>query len=310
MAARPPQTMNFHQLDLNLMRVLTVLYRTRSVTLGSRELSLSQPATSHALARLRAALQDDLFVRTPAGLVPTRLCDRIAPAVQRQLAGLEQVLQGQADFDPTRQAVDWRISLSDLGEMMFLPRLVARLREQAPQSTIINVSVTADGVPGALESRAIDLAIGILHTRHKAIRMHPLFQENYVALAATGRFQGRGKRLSLEQFRQAQLVIASPSATFHAGVDKVLRDLHIASRVTVRSKHFGALPQLVQDTDLLAVVPRMYAESVVRHHPLRLWELPVAALGYTVNMLWHSSTEEDPGQAWLRQQVRDLFERP
>ena len=75
--------MNFQQLDLNLMRVLTVLYRTRSVTLASRELALSQPATSHALARLRHALQDELFVRTPAGLVPTRPCDRIAPAVQR-----------------------------------------------------------------------------------------------------------------------------------------------------------------------------------------------------------------------------------
>ena len=151
--------MNFHQLDLNLMRVLTVLYRTRSVTLASRELALSQPATSHALARLRSVLQDDLFVRTPGGLVPTRLCDRIAPAVQRHLAALEQVLQDQAAFDPARQAVDWRISLSDLGEMMFLPRLVARLRERAPLSTITNVAVTADGVPGALESRAIDLAI-------------------------------------------------------------------------------------------------------------------------------------------------------
>ena len=149
-----------------------------------------------------------------------------------------------------------------------------------------------------------------MRSRHKAIRMHPLFQENYVAVAASSRFRGRSKRLSLDEFRQAQLVIASPSATFHAGVDKVLRDLQIAQRVTVRSKHFGAIPQLVQDTDLLAVVPRMYAESVVRHHPLRLWELPVTALGYTVNMLWHSSTEEDPGQAWLRQQVTALFERP
>ena len=98
------RTMNFLQLDLNLLRLLTVLYRTRSVTQSSRELSLSQPATSHALARLRQALQDELFVRTPAGLVPTRFCEQIAAPIQQQLAALEQTLQSPAHFEPMTEA--------------------------------------------------------------------------------------------------------------------------------------------------------------------------------------------------------------
>jgi DNA-binding transcriptional LysR family regulator len=302
--------MNFQQLDLNLLRVLTVLYRTRSVTQSSRELALSQPATSHALARLRESLQDELFVRTPKGLSATRFCDLIAPSVQQQLSAIEQTLQGPAPFDPSTQAVDWRVSLSDLGEMMFLPQLVARLRQLAPRSNIANVSVSADEVPKALENRTIDLAVGILHTRHKGIRSHPLFQENYVALTSREAYPGQGRKLSLEQFRNARLVIASPDATFHRGVDKVLRDLQIASRVSVRSKHFGAIPQLVQSSDLMAIVPRMYAESVCRSHAnIKLWNLPVDALGYTVNVLWHTSTESDSSQAWLRAQVVNLFER-
>ena len=300
--------MNFLQLDLNLLRLLTVLYRTRSVTQSSRELSLSQPATSHALARLRQALQDDLFVRTPAGLVPTRFCEQIAAPIQQQLAALEQTLQSPSAFEPTQQGVDWRVSLSDLGERMFLPRLVARLRQMAPLSTITNISVSADEVPKALENRRIDLALGILQTRHKGIRAQPLFEENYVALTAPGLFAKR-RRLTLEDFRQARLVIASPSATFHRGVDRVLRELQLLAQVSVRAKHFGAIPELIRDTDLMAIVPRMYAQAVVRAVPLKLWELPVQAPGYTVNMLWHQATEPDPSQRWLREQVVALYER-
>lgn len=301
--------MNFQQLDLNLLRLLTVLYRTRSVTQSSRELALSQPATSHALARLRESLQDDLFVRTPKGLIPTRFCDLVAPAIGQQLSAIEQTLQGQSAFAPETHAKDWRISLSDLGEMMFLPQLVARLRQRAPLSNITNVSVGADEVPKALESRTIDLAVGILHTRHKGIRSRPLFQENYVALTSRDAFPN-AHRLSLEKLRQANLVIASPSATFHRGVDKVLRDLQISTRVSVRSKHFGAIPQLIQSSDLMAIVPRMYAESVIRSHPaIKRWNLPIDALGYTVNVLWHMSTDTDSSQVWLREQVIELFER-
>lgn len=302
--------MNFQQLDLNLLRLLTVLYRTRSVTQSSRELALSQPATSHALARLRHALQDDLFVRTPKGLIATRYCDLIAPVIQQQLSLIEQTLQGPSPFDPQRQRVDWRVSLSDLGEMMFLPELVAQIRQRAPLSSITNVAVSAQDVPTALENRTIDLAVGILHTKHKGIQAQPLFQENYVALTARDAYPASGRRLTLAQFRDARLVIASPDATFHRGVDKVLRDLQLASRVRVRAKHFGAIAQLVQHSDLMAIVPRMYAESVVRSHStIKLWNLPVDALGYAVNMLWHASTESDRSQAWLRDQVVALFNR-
>ena len=305
---RTPAIMNFQHLDLNLLKLMTVLYRTRSVTQSSRELALSQPATSHALARLRQALQDDLFVRTPKGLTPTRFCEDIAPGVQQLLHELEQTLQGPAAFDPVKESVHWRVSLSDLGEMMFLPKLVARIRQHAPLSTLSNVSVSVDEVAQALESRTIDLALGILPNRHKGIRSHALFQENYVALTAPNLFAGH-RRLNLEKFRQSRFAIASPTATFHRGLDKVLRDLQVASRISVRAKHFGALPELIRDTDLTAIVPRMYAESVIQHMPLKMWNLPIPALHYTVNLQWHMSTDKDLSQVWLRQQVVDLFDR-
>ena len=128
--------MKFKQLDLNLLRVLVALHRSGSVTGAGHLLALSQPATSHLLAKLRESFGDELFLRTSKGLKPTPLCERLAPAIQSQLQALESLLTEEQAFDPATQAMDWRVSLSDLGEMMFLPRLAAVLRQQAPQSTV------------------------------------------------------------------------------------------------------------------------------------------------------------------------------
>ena len=132
--------MNFRQLDLNLLRVLAAIHRSGSVTAAGRALALSQPATSNALSRLRDHFRDDLFVRSPSGLKPTRLCERIAPEVQAQLQLLEATLTERDDFDPAHSEMRWRTSLSDLGEMMFLPPLALALRQQAPQAHLTNVS--------------------------------------------------------------------------------------------------------------------------------------------------------------------------
>src|SRR4051812_41161431 len=124
--------MNFRQLDLNLLRVLAALHRNGSVTAAGRALALSQPATSNALARLRDFFGDDLYVRAPGGLKATQLAERIAPAVQAQLQAMEALVTGRDDFEAARSDRHWRLSLSDLGEMMFLPPLAAALRARAP----------------------------------------------------------------------------------------------------------------------------------------------------------------------------------
>ena len=96
--------MNFRQLDLNLLRVLATIHRTGSVTLAGKALSLSQPATSNALARLRDLFEVELFVRAPFGLKPTRPCEQLAPAVLAQLLALETLVwRSSTDRDPAHQ---------------------------------------------------------------------------------------------------------------------------------------------------------------------------------------------------------------
>lgn len=302
--------MNFRHLDLNLLRVLVALHRTGSVTRAGQLLALSQPATSHLLAKLRESFGDELFIRTPKGLKPTPLCERIAPAIQTQLAELESTLTEDQPFEPGVHPMAWRVSLSDLGEMMFLPALARTLRQQAPLATIANVSVSAQDVSAALEAREIDFAIGILHSRHKNVRQQALFEENYVALSSQGWRPSGGairRQLSLQQFEQAQFVIASPTATFQGGVEKLLEERALTHQIILKARHFGAIPELISQTDLLAIVPRMYAQTLTVRPGFRLWELPVNSPQYTVNLLWHNSTDHDGAHRWMREQIRQLF---
>lgn len=305
--------MNFRQLDLNLLRVLCAVHRTGSVTEAGRQLALSQPATSNALARLRRWFGDELFVRSSAGLRPTRLTERIVPMVAAHLGGLESSLCSGEAFDPAHSGIHWRLSLSDLGEMMFMPPLAQVLRSESPNCQVTNVAVDAKLVGAALDSREVDLAIGLLLPEHAGIASESLFQERFVALTGSRWRPGvgrAGKGLSTEQLTRAALVVAAPAATSHASVDLMLTRLKLQDRAVVRARHYSALPELVTCTDLMAIVPLMYANAVATRYDVRMWELPGHGLHYNVRMLWHQSAAGDPAHGWLRERVRRLFARP
>jgi DNA-binding transcriptional LysR family regulator len=288
------------------------VYRSGSVTEAGRQLALSQPATSNALARLRSVFDDALFVRSPSGLHPTRLAQRIAPLVMAHLRDLEAALAGGERFDAATGRVHWRLSLSDLGEMMFLPPLAQALRAESPGSQVSNVAVDAAQVSAALEARDIDLAIGILLPEHRGIASETLFHEHFVAITSAqwrppvGR---AGKTLSAQQLARTALAVAAPTATFHGSVEQMLNRLQLNDRAVVRARHYGALPELVTCTDLMAIVPQMFANSLGPRFAVRVWELPGHGPQYDVRMVWHRSAASDPAHVWLRDRVRRLFAR-
>ena len=303
--------MNFRQLDLNLLRVLVAIHRTGSVTLAGKSLALSQPATSNALARLRDFFEDELFVRAPTGLKPTRLCEHLAADMHEQLLLMESMLVGRQEFDPANSDVHWKISLSDLGEMMFLPKLAAALRIDAPHARLSNIAVNADQVTAALESREIDLAVGILAPEHRGIRSELLFHERYMAVTSlnwkppSGR---AGKTLSLEQLRQSGFAVASPTATFHGSVEKMLTRMKLEERIVLRSRHFSAMPDIVRQTDLVGIIPEMFVRELKTRQDLRVWDITDAPV-YEVQIIWHKSTDTDSRHIWMRDLVCKLFQR-
>lgn len=296
----------FSSLDLNLLRVFVAIDRCRSVTEAGRRLALSQPATSNALARLRQAFDDALFVRAPGGLAPTPLAARLAPIVARHLEAIEAAWNEPAEFDPARSTLEWRLSLSDLGELVFLSAIVESVRREAPNMRVTNAAVAAERVADALAHREIDFAVGIMDSKQRGLRSSLLFRERYVALSRRVHPQAWRER---KGFADAPLVVAAPTATDHQGIAESLVRHRLGHRIVVRARHFAAIPEIVVRGELVAIVPEMFARIACESHPLAMWPVPLATPTYDVSLVWHQAGDADPARIWLREKVLHLFRR-
>jgi DNA-binding transcriptional LysR family regulator len=112
----------------------------------------------------------------------------------------------------------------------------------------------------------------------------------------------------LAQLAQARFVVVSPTATFHGSVEKMLTAMKLQDRILVRPRHFGAIAVLAQSTDLLCIVPEMYARDLSQRLQLQMWTIEDAPV-YEVNLVWHASTDQEADQQWMRGAVKRLFSR-
>lgn len=298
------KSIKLRALDLNLLRMLVALDDTRSVSQAGERLGLSQPAASNALSRLRLALDDPLFLRSKEGMVPTGFADSILPGIRTHLGALFTTLERGAGFDPANDTRVFRLSLSGLGEAIFLPGLAVRTIQAGPGLRLVNTSTPTDMLADALATGAVDLAIGMVALSGRGVRSDRLFNEDYVAIAGPGL---PDPPADLDALRVARLMVPAPATTFGSTIDQALQIKGLGDRVVLRLGHFGALPQLLAKLDLVAVVPRQLADQLTGAGQARRLPIQISEAASPINMHWHDRTGNDPACAWLRAQVRALF---
>jgi len=150
------------QLDLNLLRVFDAVARERHVTRAAQRLNLSQPAVSNALARLRATLGDELFLRRAGGVEPTALALSLAAPIAEALDRLAETLAVRVPFDPLRARRVFPVAFSEYAEAALVPRLLERMAGQAPGCMLAIRHADRTNAEALLESGDAQLAIAIL----------------------------------------------------------------------------------------------------------------------------------------------------
>lgn len=298
-------TMNAKDVDLNLLRVFAAIAAQQSVTRAGETLGLTQPAMSNALARLRLAFDDALFVRTPAGMRPTPRAMQIGPAVRDALALLESTLGGTPSFEATSTDRLFRFSTSDLGETMFLPPLIEALRNVAPHLRIETRPVPLARIAEALEEGEIDLAMGSLEGLRRGVRALPLFREPYLCVLRTGHPR-TARPLTRRDLAELDYVIVAPEETAHRKVDLALKRLGLSSRIVVRMPHFMAIPGILERSDLVAIVPKMLADLFCRDGRLIMQPFPAPIALLQVRVFWHQRFEQDAANRWMRELIVQL----
>ena len=294
------------KLDLNLLRVFDALVRQRKVAAAAQELGLSAPAVSNALARLRRATGDELFTRTPGGMLPTAHAAAIAPAVSDALAALEAAVARPAVFAPASGERSFRLAMTDIGEIIFLPALVRRLREAAPGVTLSTVRNTAIDLRAEMAQGSVDLAVGWLPRLGAGFHQRRLFTQRYVALMAAGHPLAQG-RLTAARFVAARHAVVVSEGTGHEQVQRELRRLGVAEPVALRLPHFVAVPWIVAESDLVVTVPEKLALKAAGPFGLVVRELPLALPRFEVNVFWHRRAHREAGNRWLRERLAELF---
>lgn len=299
--------MKLHELDLNLLLVFDRLAQDGRVSRVAESLGLSQPAVSNALRRLRDALGDELFVRTPAGMAPTPYAQQLAAPVAAALQGLQGALHVQASFDPARSERCFNLAMTDVGEIYFLPVLMDALAREAPGITLRCLPVADTTLREQMAAGRVDLALGSLPQLQGGFFQQALFRQRYVALMRAGHPLAGSTALSAARYRQAAHVRVVSAGTTHGQVDDALQRLGVVRRVQLTVPHYVALGQVLASTGLVATVPERLAERLAGPHGLVSRPLGLKLPTSTIAQLWHAHLHRDPGHQWLRNLVAQRF---
>jgi DNA-binding transcriptional LysR family regulator len=299
--------MDLLSFDLNLLLCFDAIHRHQSLSAAGDELGLTQPAVSAALKRLRGHFDNPLFVRTSRGMRPTPYADDMAPRVAQVLELLRGV-DSASEFSPATTKINFRVYINDVGLIVLMPRVLAHLREHAPQARLTVIDLRPDEVVEALDSGAVDLAIGYFLGMPNWARQQNLRNTRYVSLTRQDH-PLIGNQLTLEKFLACRHAMYASSGSLHYGIEQALAQRSLTRDVILTVPRFAALPFLVAESDLIATVPEDLGTLFTRIMPLRQFKPPIELAPFQIKQYWHQRLHDEPAYRWLRETVFELISR-
>ncbi|HEY6135663.1 MAG TPA: LysR family transcriptional regulator [Rubrivivax sp.] len=307
--AQRPGSIN---IDLHLVRVLHTVIAERSVSRAALRLQSTQPVVSAQLKRLRELTGDALLVRSGHGLAPTDAALAMLEPASRLLHEADALFapkQRKAPFAPAASELTFRIAGSDYLDPLFLPGLVARLKEASPGVQIELHTLSAEfDYRRKLSLGEVDLVIGNWLQPPEELHLGRLMSDEVVCLVAADHPAVRNPRSwTVDKYLEAEHV--APTA-LHAGargvIDEHLQALGLQRRIGVRAAHFSLIPLMVARSWLVLTTGRQFCSRYLDALPLQVVRCPVAFPPLMYYQLWHERTHASSALKWLREQVRDV----
>jgi DNA-binding transcriptional LysR family regulator len=275
---------------------------------------------SGAWPRRRKALGDELLTRAPYGMEPTEFAKSLHASLRPALASIEQSLQLKTAFDPAKSLWHARIAMTDIGEIVFLPKLLIHAQQSAPGLTLETLrdnqatsfaQGSMGGITTAMAEGKVDLAIGWLPDVTEGLYQRKLFSQRYACIARAGHpmLAGKKHKLTEEKFLSAEHIAVRAEGTGHAKADTLLDALKKGPqrKVRLRVPNFLSVPHIVSQTDLLATVPEKLAEEWAARFGLQVFPHPLNMPAFELKMFWHRRVHTDPANQWLRALIVEFF---
>lgn len=290
--------------DLNLLLVFEAVLASKSTTRAAAHLGLTQSAVSNALNRLRTALGDPLFVRTPEGMMPTPRALEISLPLKDAIERIRSTLAQQQDFDAAHSDRSFRVYMSDVGQMVMLPKVIQSLQQLAPGVSIETVHIgSLREREACMSSGEVDLAVGYFQDFSGPFHCQALFREEYVCMVRAGHPLA-GRTPTLREFAGMRHAMYHPCGGGHAiqeqAIAAAMASHGLPWRVALRVTHFPGLTRMIAETDMITTLPRMLALAGAQSEDVEILRPPVAIPSFEIAQFWHKRFHLDPGNRWLR----------
>ena len=312
-------SLNFRTLDLNLLRVFNEVMTERSLTKAASKLSLTQPAVSNALRRLREVLGDDLLRRSGQGVEPTPRALALWPTVQDALRQLQASLSPDF-FVPASASTTFVLAMADATAAELIPGLVEVIDRDAPGVTIRVVPLTTRDPRRLLNDELANLAIGYFPAvlasltaqaqagEHVAFHHQRLYYSNYVCVMRRDHPLA-GVPMTLDRYCAARHLLVSFSGRPYGFIDEALASLGRQRHIVLTVNQFFTAGRVVASSNLLTVLPRHFVSVTGIADQLVLRELPFDLPPVHVDTLWHRRVQHDSAHQWLRGVMAQLPQR-
>jgi DNA-binding transcriptional LysR family regulator len=295
-------------IDLNLLPMLVMIYDHRSVSAAAQHLGMSQSAVSTALGKLRQKYGDPLFHRIGHGMEPTARMRSLIGPLRDALSRIDGSLTAEPVFKPKTTERTFTFAMSDLGEMVFMPKILRRIRELAPLAAVRSVAAMPAQIERGLETGEIDLAVGYFpDLREKSFMEQHLFFHHFVCLLRANH-PITATTLSLSQFLSLEHAVVYGAGRSYEIFERFLKAKKIHRRVVLQTPHFMSIPPVISQSDLIVTVPHavgVFVESA--HMNIRIVQPPMRTPKIDLKQHWHRNFQREPKNKWLRGLVASLF---
>lgn len=294
-------------LDVRLMRTLLLLVTECSVSRTAEILGQTQPTVSLALKRLRELIGDPILVRSGGSLVPTERGLELRAALQRLLADIDTLLAPPPSFDPLRTERRFRIAAANCLDTAFLPRIFARLAEEAPKASIDVATLPGhDELMAHLADGSLDLVVGNWPRPPEQLRLAPLLSTPIkCVVAANHRLAGTIGSLGMELYLSERHL--SPSADVmkqYSPIDGRLMELGLSRHIAASVPEYAIVPHMLAGSDLVFTTGAPFAEQIADRGNFAVIDAPVEFGSMDFYLLWHDCKHHSPAHTWFRHLVK------
>ena len=297
--------MKISSFDLNLFVILNAIYTEGSLTKAAEVVGITQPAVSNALSRLREKFNDDLFVRTGSGMVPTQKTENMIQDVQSALTLIQQSVNEPDTFDANSTKRNFKLSLGDVSEGRVLTFIMSEIYKEAPNISVGSYAYPRSDQVHALSTNNLDFVVDPIIPRSDEINSEKVFEDDFVVMHREGHDLSKIKSPSVNDIlEQKHLHVSGRKRGLHL-IDIELEKIGYKREIALRCQHFLIAPEIIRSTDVVLFATKSFAEK----NDLKYIQIPAEIPMMEYFLIWHKNDEGDGGHIWMKNLLVEAFKK-